>query len=180
MPAIPDSKDRVVFAVGFLTVLVTVVISGYKEFLSNINFILLFYPISLFDLLVWASIILFLSVYATALDNLRGCNIRFFHLKILNKCSFIADFLYFVSIFLLPITFLVGYLASKSIFLVSHVLIFLSNRISYHLALNNTSLGGISFSHQFTDYISIISSAIASIGTVIVYIISYTHIKKER
>lgn len=116
MQATPDPKDKVNLTIGLLTILVTVIISGYKNSLSEIVISGWSYQFSLFDLLIWTSVSLFGSIYFSAIDNLKATSIKIVHPILIDGCGFISDLLYTIAILILPTFFLVVYLLSSIIY----------------------------------------------------------------
>lgn len=104
-------SDKVIFAVSFLTLLVT--LSSYKDAISQIKIIFFSYSFSLYDLLMYISLILFCSVYISAIDKLRDSNLGLKKFKILDKCCLIADYLYLIALIGLPVIFLSCYILSS-------------------------------------------------------------------
>lgn len=102
MQVTPDPKDKVNLTVGLLTILVTVIISGLKDSLSEITISGWSHQFSLFDLPIWTSITLFGSIYFSAIDNLKATSIKIFNGRLIDGCGFISDLLYTVSILILP------------------------------------------------------------------------------
>lgn len=116
MQATPDPKDKVNLTVGLLTILVTVIISGFKDSLNGIIISGWSHQFSLFDLLIWISITLFGSIYFSAIDNLKATSIKIFNGRLIDRCGFISDLLYTVAILILPPFFLIIYLLSSFIY----------------------------------------------------------------
>lgn len=95
-----STNDKVIFAVTFLAVLVT--LSNYKDYLTKIDISIISHSFSVYDLLIYVSMTLFCSVYFSAIDKLRYNNLRLFSFKFLGITNFFAEFFYVVSILLLP------------------------------------------------------------------------------
>jgi len=106
-----NTKDKVIFSVSYLTVLVTIMISGYKEILSQTMISIFFHSFSIFDLLIYVFIFLFLSVYLSATESLQNSKIKI-PLFLLNICSYLSDIFYFIAIIALPATIIVSYFTS--------------------------------------------------------------------
>ncbi|WP_048046513.1 hypothetical protein [Methanosarcina mazei] len=124
-----NTNEKVIFAISFLTVLVA--LSDYKDFLDQIKVSIFSHSFSIFDLLTCISVIMFCSVYFSALDNLRWRSIKLAQSKLLEKCNPIADFLYLVAIVVLPMTFIAGYFVSFFFYGIIHVLSFFFQDIPY-------------------------------------------------
>jgi hypothetical protein len=114
----PNPIDRVIFSIRLLTLLVTIVISGYKDFLSNKFVLIFFYPVSLFDLLILMSFFLFLSVYVSAIYNLKFSKIKTIKSNLFDSLSFIADLFYFIGILMIPVFIVAIYLLSICIYFI--------------------------------------------------------------
>jgi uncharacterized membrane protein len=113
----PPGNDKIILAVSFLAVLVTMY--GYKDNLNQFKTINSF---SLFDLLIYMSGVLFLSVYLSALANLRFSYVKLENSYFLRMCDHAANLSYLVAILALPTAFFGSYIASGFLLAISSVM----------------------------------------------------------
>lgn len=105
-----NTNDKLIFAVSFLTLLVT--LSNYKNSLSQIKLNIFSESFSVFTLLTYIVIVLFISVYLSAIEKLRYNTLLLSKSKILEVTGIIADILYIFAILIIPISFLAFYCIS--------------------------------------------------------------------
>lgn len=112
MEKINIENEKVIFAVSFLAVLVT--LNNYKEYLT-MRIVIFSYSFSIYNVLIYMSVILFFSVYISALAKLKENKLWLPQLKCLNKClnkcDDVADIFYSIAI-TLPFYFLLFYVFS--------------------------------------------------------------------
>jgi hypothetical protein len=135
------SNDKIILAVSFLAVLIAMY--GYKDLLNQLRVFIFSYSFSLFDLLVYMSIVLCISIYFTSIANLGSVYKKLEESKLLKICDKIADYLYLVAILVLPTTFFGNYLIISLYLGLSQLLLrFFQFQLSYNVtALLSTLIG---------------------------------------
>jgi hypothetical protein len=177
----PQPNDKVTLAVGFLAILATMY--AYRDSLNQIQS---FSGFSLYNLLIYMSVSLFLSIYLSSLANLRHRYDTLEKSIFLTKCDSYAEILYLVAIIVLPTTFLGGYLVSgiilfliqmffslpvgykSTISFVTSVIILIL--VLYYLRKNIKSLISTIDYSTFVMLITLTSLALYHMGTLSVYI----------
>lgn len=152
-----NTNDKLIFAVSFLTLLVT--LSNYKNSLSQIKLNIFSESFSVFTLLTYIVIVLFISVYLSAIEKLRYNTLLLSKSKILEVTGIIADILYIFAILIIPISFLAFYciscIFSGIAYLLSIIYIpYFSNQFSY------TSIDLVSITTAIVSFIAFIIQTI--------------------
>lgn len=144
----PNANEKIILAVSFLAVLVTMY--SYKDSLNQLKVIASF---SMFDLLVYMSIALFTSIYLSALSNLRNSYKILENSKLLKACEKIADFLYLTAVVVLPTTFVGGYIILNLLLGLNHIVSYL---IPNNIFQNTHFIDSFSLVFSFAAGLSIV------------------------
>jgi len=142
-----STNDKVIFTISFLTVLLTS--SSFKESLSNIKLVIFSNSFSLFDIITGTSIVLFFSVYLSALDKLRYNYFNLIKIKSLDNIVYAADIFYVIAILVIPGFIIIFYTFSCTM-----------STISYFLS--GVYIGHTDFLNEST--ISYLSSGVSILG----------------
>ena len=127
----PNSSDKLILSISFLTVLVG--LYAYKDLMNQVKVTIFSQSFSIFVLFVYMSGILCISIYLSSLANLRYRYEQLSQSKFLKLCDQIGDLFYLFAVIGLPTTVIGGYIISVFFMILSQTL---SNMFEYNLDFN--------------------------------------------